>query len=389
MKNIVLISENFLPDKGGIAVSAYRLSILLSNYYKIHIISFSQKPSNLLFEHSIILLNQNLYLHRLSPFLNGWNYELDPNTKAEIIKNSIIKIVEIIDNYKISLVHGFGLQNAGLIASRIKDITNLPLIQSVRGNDVGRNIYDSNRRLQLIKALTNSNIIVTVNNWLSKILINIEPNLKQKIIVIPNSVSFEEFVKYKINKNYFNYIHKKNTNFIIGYVGNLREKKGPYIIKEILNNFIIPNNGRLLIIGDLDLIFYNQIGWKRMRFNKKYIININAGSRTELFNLINYCDWLIFPSIDDGMANGLIESMYCGKTIIASTIFTDIITNFKDGILVSSTSAKEYIDKCNYLLKNKIVLNKIGRNANKKIRTKFSNLKELNHWVKEYNLLLN
>jgi len=382
MKSILFIAENFPPDKGGIAVSADRIVQMLSKFYNIHVITFSQTPYDSCNKITYLYSN-NRKVYRLSPFLHGWKHKLDKFSRALILENTI-KIIAKLDFWdEISLIHGFGMQNAGYIASKLKEIFNIPLIQSIRGNDVGRNIYDSSKRQLLKHTLRNSDVIVTVNEWLFKTLLNIYPEMMSKTIVIPNSIDLND-----IHLNRTNQQNDNQNKLLIGYVGSLREKKGPHIINDLVNKFIIPNEGKLLIIGDIDLSLYKTIGWKNIKWKNKYIHQVRARDRNELFRLIEKCNWFIYPSLDDGMANGVLEIMCSGKICVASEIFSDVITDKKDGFIVYSYNSVSYLEKCNHIFKNRSILARMGNNARMKIFNNFIKKIELAKWKKEYNILL-
>jgi glycosyltransferase involved in cell wall biosynthesis len=381
---IAIVCENYPPDSGGIATSARRLVLSLSSVIDIHVICFPQGNPNQPYSHSIRRESERIFIHKIKPFVNGWTIPHNPRLRSMILHQTTKQLVSIFSNEKIDIVHGFGLQNGGLIASRASLMLKLPLIQSIRGNDVGRNAFDGVRRQSLAIALKNSKMIVTVNHWLANLLKANFPWVKNRVRVINNAIDTNVYIDNDLKKELVSSLKIPQDGPIIGFVGTLREKKGPYLFSVLVRDFISSYNGRLIIIGDIDLDLFHEVGWSGELQNKNFVITKKARDKTELYTLISLCDWLVFPSLDDGMANGLLEAMICARPVICSTIFTDILKNWEDGIIASPLNPSAYLSFCKILWKNSCLRQKLGKAAQKNIEQNFSITKEFNAWFNLY-----
>lgn len=370
---IAIICENYPPDNGGIAESARRLVLGLRKFVKIHVVHFQRGNPDKPDTHIIKMESSNLSVHEIAPFINGWTIPPDSALRAKILSRTGNKLAKIFSSEQIDIIHGFGLQNAGLVAARVSHLLGLPLIQSVRGNDIGRNSFDGFRRIPLAMSLKNADMVVAVNFWVAELLKTNFPWISSRVRVVNNGIAPfvlpNEVFKRKIASS-LQLLSDQSP--IIGFVGTLREKKGPYIIKKLAQEFISTHNGRLLIIGDIDLELFKQMGWSGRIPDNDFVTVRRARNRKELFGMISLCNWLVFPSLDDGMANGLLEAMACARPVICSPIFSDVITDGKDGFIVSPFNPSTYLSICDMLWNNPGIRNKIGIAARQRIEEQFN-----------------
>jgi len=166
-------------------------------------------------------------------------------------------------------------------------------------------------------------------------------------------------------------------------VGTLREKKGPYLLSILVRDFISVYDGRLLIIGNINLALFREIGWTGGTLEDFVTIRL-AEDRAELKTLVSLCDWLVFPSLSDGMANGLLEAMACGRPVVCSPVFSDVVRNWQDGIIISPLKPSAYVSICEMLWTNPEVRRKLGESARQRIEKNFNVARESDAWIKLY-----
>lgn len=380
-----IICENYPPDNGGIAESASRLALGLSHFVKVHVVRFRNGNPYGADAHHVKSVSSNLLVHEVAPFVNGWTVSPDSSQRAKILSHTSNKLASIFSSEEIDLVHGFGLQNAGLVAARLSHLLGLPLIQSVRGNDVGRNAFDGLRRSPLALALKKADKVVAVNQWIAQLVKANFPWSSTRVRMISNGI--DPFITpdddYK--KRLASFLQLPTRTPVVGFVGTLREKKGPYLLAKLMKDFISINHGRLLIIGDIDLDIYKRIGWSEGIADNEFITVRRAHDRKELLGMISLCDWLVFPSLDDGMANGLIEAMACARPVVCSPIFSDVVRDGKEGFIASPLEPSAYVSICHMLWNHPDVRSKIGNAARQRIEEQFTADIERNEWLNLYN----
>jgi len=384
---VAIICENYPPDTGGIATSAKRIALSLSSRVVVHVVCFPRGNPDQPRSHLVRREAENLFIHEVKPFVNGWTIPPDPKLRATVLHQTSYQVASILSAEQIDIIHGFGLQNAGLVAARVSHLLGVPLIQSARGNDVGRNAFDGTRRKSLELALANAKVVVAVNRWIAQLLKRHFPWIAERVRIINNGVeslilSSDPFNK---NKGLASLLGLSTNAPVVGFVGTLREKKGPHLFSILVRDFISVHNGKLIIIGNADLELFHEIGWLGGPLNDNFVIIKSARKRTELYSLIGLCDWLVFPSLDDGMANGLLEAMACCRPVICSPVFSDVVRHWQDGILASPFNPSAYVSICEMLWKNFELRRRLGESARQRVKQKFSGERENKAWVDLYN----
>ncbi len=382
---VAIICENYPPDSGGIAESARRLALALSKLMCIHVVCFPRSNPDQPPCHFVKKEQNNLFVHKVTPFVNGWTVPPDPKQRAMILNQTANRLASILGNEQIDIIHGFGLQNAGLVATRVSLLLKLPLIQSVRGNDVGRNAFDGFRRQPLALSLKGAKVVVSVNHWIAELLKAHFPWVERRVRIISNGIEPFILPGDDVKKELASSLQISLQAPVVGFVGTLREKKGPYLLSRLVQDFISIHNGKLLVIGDVDLAHFSQIGWTGGILEDNFVTIKRARDRTELFTMISLCDWLVFPSLDDGMANGLLEAMACGRPVICSTVFSDVVRDWQDGIIASPFNPSDYVAICNILWKNPEIRNRLCESARQRIDQVFSVERVCEAWFDLYN----
>jgi glycosyltransferase involved in cell wall biosynthesis len=185
-----------------------------------------------------------------------------------------------------------------------------------------------------------------------------------KVEIIPNGVDIELFKKYQSEE-----IKIKlgiNDNFIVGYVGVLREwinLKPLFIAMKKLNKF----NIKMLIVGG-GVGYEENVRLARDCGVLKNIIFIGTIPYTQIPKYISCMDVCVIPFKIDTVAQNslplkLFEYMACEKPVI-STKVNGIIENVGNRIMYASNST-EYYNKIIELYKNEEMRNIMGRNGRK------------------------
>jgi len=188
--------------------------------------------------------------------------------------------------------------------------------------------------------------------------------------VIPNYLS-DEFVKDKIKV-------KKEKRIIT--ISRLEKQKNiPLLINAFANLDKKYNEYKLLIIGS---------GKEKNRI-KKLINNKNLNNRIIIKdNSNNIKEELLSSTIFvltsnyEGMPNSLLEAMSCSLPVITTNsteALNNIIDNNKNGIIIDKNKPKELTNKIEYLLDNKNIREKLGKEAST-IREKYNKSLIIKEW---------
>jgi glycosyltransferase involved in cell wall biosynthesis len=177
---------------------------------------------------------------------------------------------------------------------------------------------------------------------------------------------------------------------IVGFVGELREKKG---LQTLLSAYAQVNKKRsitLLIVGEV-----------RAGEDKKILDEFrgsNPDSRIIITGIISHKDmpayysWMdvfVHPSLRDGMPNALLEAMACEKAVIATPVggAMDVVEDGKNGMVVNVNDAGALADAISELLDDAEKRIELGKLARETIINKLTPEKELEANLEVYRKL--
>lgn len=382
---IALLSEKYTPDIGGLAISIGRLGYLLASAGHAHAVRVFAPTSNLPPSEKRILPSSGISVTRF-----GAHKRVD---------DTLVDWFElIIDEHKrepFDVLHAYFLPQAGFVAAYAGKYLNIPSVVSIRGNDIERAVFDPSKFSHVMYALQNASAVTTNAGELVK---KAKAFVDREIVLIPNGVDIELFKPMEKNlalaeslglktlesdsllSNVGEQAPQLQSNSVIGFAGELREKKG---LKTLLSAYAQVNKKRptaLLIIGEVrageDKQVFDEL---RLSIPNSHIIVTGTISHKEIPAYYALMDVFVHPSLRDGMPNALLEAMACGKAVIATPVggVTDVLEDGKNGILVSVNDASTLADAISGLLDRPEKRIELGKSASEIITNKFSPEKEL------------
>jgi glycosyltransferase involved in cell wall biosynthesis len=212
------------------------------------------------------------------------------------------------------------------------------------------------KKLFLKSVLINASRIICLTNS-QKIFLCKQYGLeKNRIVVIPNGIGKEYFVRRKI---------LKNNSINVLFVGRLSvEKNIPRLIRAVS---LLKNKITLHIVGE---------GEKKEEIEKLISITklnnvILHGKKTgnDLINMYKSSDIFVLTSDNEGIPLVLLESMATGLPIVASDIdgVKDLVGD--TGILVNPLTAENFATQIDKLITNYPVRRKLSKKGVEKART--------------------
>jgi glycosyltransferase involved in cell wall biosynthesis len=389
---IALLTEKYTPDIGGLAISSERFAQLISSAgYVIRIFAptMSLPPSE----------RQTLISSRVNVTRFGAHKRVD-----DTLVDWFELIVEEHNREPFDVLHAYFLTQAGFVAAYAGKYLNIPSVVSIRGNDIERAVFDPSRFSHVMYTLKNADA-VTANA--GELIRKAKTLIDREIALIPNGIDSEHFkpmekiarliqtlrlippeTNYTLNlgQQHISRFHQH----VIGFVGELREKKG---LKTLLYAYAHVNKKQpttLLIVGTI------RQGTDREYFEKFLISNpnlqiiitgyISPGNLPSYYSLI---DIFVHPSLRDGMPNAILEAMACGKTVVATPVggIKDILEDGKNGIIVNVSDVNMLAEKVLELLDDSKKRSILGKNARELIVSKFTLEEELKKNLEVYRKL--
>ncbi len=240
--------------------------------------------------------------------------------------------LNIFNTFFPDIILGFWTYPEGFANVLFSKMMNLPVIIGCLGSDV--NIYhDFHIRKRIISwSLKKADKILVVSNALKNGVIRMGIK-EEKVKVIPNGIESDIFYPEDKN-NARSRLSLNSDNIILICIARLSPEKGvDYLIKAFAG--LKDDMARLYIIGDgiekrrlIELT--QQTGLNgRVKF-------VGERPQKEIPDWINSADIVCLPSLSEGWPNVLMESLACGKPVVASRVggVPEIITSDKLGILV-------------------------------------------------------
>ena len=322
MTNLLWLTQNYYPQKGGMAQSCDRIVNGLRRHgINIDVVHFSSRFSS-------IVANKKLFGHDISCPID------------DDIAHSLNKLWCFLPNIGLrnyDCIIAFGGYIPMFTAPVFSAWLQVKLYTFIRGNDFDHAILDPKRQYLLDKAFKSSHSVLVVSQD-KKIKINtIWPEVN--IQWVPNGIDIDLWCKTNTDiyladafrKEYLNFNNKRH---VVGLFGHIKQKKGmDYFIQSVLKSTSYKNL-HLLIVGDID----EQI--KIFLDSHQDKITYTHVSFIERYQLIPYylaCDFIAIPSYYEGMPNVMLESLALGIPILASTVggMDDFLINSIHGYLFS------------------------------------------------------
>ena len=199
-----------------------------------------------------------------------------------------------------------------------------------------------------------------------------------KIKLIPTGVNTKKF-KPKIDETFKDIkgIGKDKSVILFGSINPYKdERKGGAYLLKALNIIRDKDKLKLLIFGNENKNFLNNFD------------TLNVGmirSKEILASYYSHADVFVAPSIEENLANTVLESMSCGTPVVAFKIggMSDIIDHKVNGYLAEPYNIEDLSKGIEWIINNKNI-REIKKQARKKIEEFFSLEQEIEKYKDLY-----
>lgn len=379
---IALLTEKYTPDIGGLAISSERLARLLTSAgYEVRVFS---PTGNLLPAEQRTLPSSGAIVTRFGT-------RFDTRKRADdTLVDWFDLIVEEHARAPFDVLHAYFLTQAGFIATLAGRYLNIPSVVSIRGNDVDRAAFDPARFSHTMFALQHANV-VTANAQES--IRKAKAFFDREIILIPNGVDANHFKPMEKNRALAESLGLQPDGTIlpiVGFVGELREKKG---LRTLLDGYAQINQrhpSALLIVGEV------RRGEDRLLFDtlcasipQSTIVETGYIPLADLPAYYSLMDIFIHPSVRDGMPNALLEALACERAVVVTPVggAKDIIEGGVNGLFAAVNDSEMLAAKVLALLEDAELRAQLGANGRALVIERFTPQKELEANLKIYRQL--
>lgn len=377
---IALLSEKYTPDFGGLAISTERLARLLAAAG--HAVRVFAPTLNLPPSERRILPSSGVDVTRF-----GARKRVD-DTLADWFE----LVVEEHRRDPFDILHAYFLPQAGFVAAYAGKYLGTPSVVSIRGNDIERAAFDPAKFSHVMYALQHASAVTTNASTLAR---KAKAFVEREIFLIPNGIDTELFKPMARNETLAEMLGlggktKEERSAVIGFAGELREKKG---LRALLSGYAQAAKSRpasLLIVGEVrdgeDKKFFDEF----KSANSQLPITVTGPvPHEDIPAYYALMDVLVHPSLRDGMPNAALEAMACGLPVIATPVggILDALEDGENGVLVNVNDAAALAGKIVELLDDPQKRAGLGQRARETVVEKFGLEAELRANLRVYESL--
>ncbi len=371
---IALLSEKYTPDIGGLAISTGRMGHLLTSAgheARVFAPTLNLTPSE----------KRILPVGGVSVTRFGAHKRVD---------DTLVDWFELLiaehQRDPFDLLHAYFLPQAGFVAAYAGKYLNIPSVVSIRGNDIERAAFDPSKFSHVMYALQNAGAVTTNASELAR---KAKAFVDREIFFIPNGIDVELFKPMQKNEALAELLGLGSLP-VIGFVGELREKKG---LRTLLSAYAQVNKSHpsaLLIVGEVrageDKLLFDE--FQRSIPNSRIIVT-GVISHRDMPAYYSLMDVFVHPSLRDGMPNAVLEAMACEQAVIAAPVggVLDVLEDGTNGVSVNAGDANTLSKIIHGLIADSKKRKKLGAAARETVLKRFTPNKELEANLKIYKAL--
>ncbi|WP_276663164.1 glycosyltransferase [Syntrophomonas wolfei] len=285
-------------------------------------------------------------------------------------------------NGKYSLVHGFNARYFGGVLAEFPELQNLLLILTTTGSDLHYDLKNSGREL-VLTAFTAVEKIIVFHDYFQKLIGDAYPEFCSKLSTIPQGIWLEERPPLKREM-----IGLAANNIVFALPSGLRPVKDIELaidgLQRVYKDF---PELRLLIIGPVIDQDYGQKIKQRVK-ELNWVFYLGEVSHSEMGSYLSLADVILNTSRAEGQPQGLLEGMSRNKPAILTAVpgNLDIIEEGRQGYYVRNQ--EELASAARKMLSSAESRQRMGREAGKLVKEKFSLAREIQSYEKLYRQVL-
>ena len=345
--NILLISHFFPPHRGGVETASYNTMKILAKLGH-NVIVLTSKDREI--KSKIEKINGSI-IYRFKSYYPPEIKGLTQSSNLGIMLKAIMKLPKIIKKHNIHLIHAEGrFFPISFITAILNNIIfKRPIMVTAQGRLRGGITKFIERTFD--KTITRyiyqkSNKIICVSSSLMYYFLK-ERISKEKLILIPNGVDTNLFVKNESSNILDKYIENKKECKKILFVGRLDKQKGiEYLIKAIPSVVKEYKKTHFFILGNGNLEKKLKNYVKKLEV-QSFVTFIDMVPLEKMPEYYSAADIFCLPSIHEGFPLSIAEALSIGLVIVASNIegIPDAIYEGKHGFLVEPGNIRQLSEK--------------------------------------------
>ncbi len=296
----LLITENFPPDRGGMAQSCDRI------VRGLRALGIDVDVVHLSGRHEGVSVEQ----HERGLLLRC-ELSKDPGHALNLLWNALVQ-----RKLAPSHVLAFGGYAPLLAAPSFAAWLGAPLITLLRGNDFDTGIFSPRRGFILRDALARSTAIAVVTRDHQHKVARLFPS--KRVSYVPNGIDVGEWELFDFDRERAAHLRAQlpPERRVIGLFGHLKQKKGGLFFLDALASCAAAARIHLMVVGELEPAMQARLEELGTALS---VTRVPFLDRLELLPWYAACDLVAIPSFYDGMPNVLLEAGALGIPLLAAS----------------------------------------------------------------------
>lgn len=380
---ICITTLEYPPDVGGVGESVKRISSMLADQdHEVHVVVFHSKrrkdqAAPMARKGFVSSAEDRVMVHRFQAVSRT-----SSSSQQDFMSDVYGALNRLHEQENFDVFHGFYINETGFLTTLLAKEVGRPVINSIRGADLHRNVFNPQQFGHIQWALQNSDWLTFVSRDLEKRAQVLVPAVQGRTSAFWNSIVPIDFAEFAAPAPV-----PRLSGMVVSSFGNMRDKKGvDYLVwacAEVAREIDLT----LLIVGDF--IEKERLHWEQFLHASGMEEHIHITGRLPREQALAYhhvSDIFAIPSLRDGCPNALMEAMLAGKAIIGSNAdaIGEILEHGRDGLVVNPGDTGDLAAAIRRLASDPALRQRMGQAARQKALTELAPERERDNWLKVY-----